>query len=744
MDKRNDTVNDEQGENFISREQTRLLLQNSTIAIAVNLSIAFLTYLAIPSPHYYWLWMIIGASGLRLAFYFWCKGNSNLPGHRIIFLIIIALIILQGATWGFASILLYASAADLHKFYLIAIICGMSGGAILTLSPSFLAFTCFTLPSVLPLVLTLILESDETLKNAGFMGFVFVTAVHLLAKRINISNVEHLRSHRRLELIGRELAQHKDRLEVLVEERTKELKESRENYRRLIEEINDAIFELDSDSTIKYISPVITLILGHKPENLIGTLFADLICPEDLPAAQVLFLENTIGDMKPADYRILDSTGMPHWVRISMRPISKDHNPMSKDHNPMGFRGVLTDIEAEKRADSEKKILLQRFYENQKFEAIGTLAGGIAHDFNNLLMGIQGHASLLSVNLNYSDPNLEHTQAIEEHVRSAAHLTSQLLGTVRGGRYDPKPADLNELMEKSSTMFNRTRKEVMMSRNMSQTPVVAEVDIQQIEQVLLNLYLNSWQAMPEGGEIRLESSRVSLDESFCEPYQAPPGQYARISVADSGTGMDESTRLRVFDPFFTTKGKGRRGTGLGLASAYGIIHNHGGFITIDSTQGQGTTVTLYLPLSDKEPCCWTWTAGEPAKYGDSETILLVDDEDLILNVGKALLENLGYKVIVANGGEQAIEYMKEKGNQVDLVILDMVMPKMDGGITFDQIRELYPSVPVILSSGYSLDGQATKIMQRGCNGFLQKPFGLSELSQKIRKTLDGEDYIPDK
>ncbi len=256
MDKRYRTVIDEQDEKFILQEQTRLLLQNSTIAIAVNLSIAFLTYLAIPSPQHYWLWMIIGASGLRLAFYFWCKGNSNLPDYRNIFLINIALIILQGVTWGFASMVLYASASDVHKFYLIAIICGMSGGAILTLSPSFLAFTCFTVPSALPLVLILIMESDETLNHAGFMGFIFLIAVHLLARRINTSNVELLQSHRRLEVTGRELAQHKDRLEVLVEDRTKELKESRENYRLLIEEINEAIFELDSEGTIKYISPV--------------------------------------------------------------------------------------------------------------------------------------------------------------------------------------------------------------------------------------------------------------------------------------------------------------------------------------------------------------------------------------------------------------------------------------------------------------------------------------------------------
>jgi CheY-like chemotaxis protein len=226
----------------------------------------------------------------------------------------------------------------------------------------------------------------------------------------------------------------------------------------------------------------------------------------------------------------------------------------------------------------------------------------------------------------------------------------------------------------------------------------------------------------------------------CAPYHVTPGRYAKISVTDTGIGMDEATRQQVFDPFFTTKEKGR-GTGLGLASAYGIITNHDGFITVDSKLGNGTTVSIYLPESDKDP--YHLSSREPATIRGSETILLVDDEEMILNVGQALLTKLGYMAIVAKGGEEAVKYMKEKGKEIDLIILDMIMPKMDGGITFDKIRELHPSVPVILSSGYSINEQATQIMRRGCNGFLQKPFGLSELSKKIRSILDGEATLID-
>lgn len=239
--------------------------------------------------------------------------------------------------------------------------------------------------------------------------------------------------------------------------------------------------------------------------------------------------------------------------------------------------------------------------------------------------------------------------------------------------------------------------------------------------------------MPAGGEIYLRTASVNLNESFCKPYAVNPGQYALISVKDTGMGMDEATCKRIFEPFFTTKEK-ERGTGLGLASAYGIVQNHNGILTVDSKVGHGTTFDIFLPLSDQE-ACYELPADKSIVRGD-ETILLVDDEDMILNVGKAMLEKLGYQCIIAKGGGQAIQLFGKKGTKIDLVILDLIMPGMDGETTFDQIRNLQKNLPVILSSGYSINDQAAAILKRGCNGFIQKPFNLSALSQIIRKVID--------
>jgi two-component system, cell cycle sensor histidine kinase and response regulator CckA len=206
-----------------------------------------------------------------------------------------------------------------------------------------------------------------------------------------------------------------------------------------------------------------------------------------------------------------------------------------------------------------------------------------------------------------------------------------------------------------------------------------------------------------------------------------------VSVTDTGTGMDDATRRRIFDPFFSTKKKGR-GTGLGLASAYGIVKNHGGMITVYSEIGHGATFNIYLPVSDKK--VYQELPMEMRLFKGSEKILLVDDEEMILDVGQAMLEKLGYRVIVAKGGQQAVEAVNSTGNPIDLVVLDLIMPGMDGGKTFDRLQEIQPGMPVILSSGYSINEQASEILRRGCNGFIQKPFNITNLSKIIRKVLD--------
>jgi CheY-like chemotaxis protein len=368
-------------------------------------------------------------------------------------------------------------------------------------------------------------------------------------------------------------------------------------------------------------------------------------------------------------------------------------------------------------------------------KAIGTLAGGVAHDFNNLLMGIEGHTSLMFLNVNADHPHFEHIKGIEDMVKRGAYLTKQLLGFARGGKYEVRPTDLKELIQKSADMFGRTKKEIRIHKTCDEDVWTVSVDRAQIEQVLLNLYVNAWQAMPGGGDLYIRGENVTLDEHAATLFGAGPGNYVKVSVTDTGVGIDEETQQRIFEPFFTTKEMGR-GTGLGLASAYGIIKNHGGIINVYSRKGQGTTFNIYLPaaaglISQQNP-----EDREIEIQKGHETVLLVDDEDMIIDVGEKMLKQMGYKVLLANSGKTAIEVYKRHEDKIDLVILDMIMPDMGGGDAYDTLKGINPDIIVLLSSGYSINGQATEILERGCDGFIQKPFNMSKLSQAIRKTLD--------
>jgi CheY-like chemotaxis protein len=281
-------------------------------------------------------------------------------------------------------------------------------------------------------------------------------------------------------------------------------------------------------------------------------------------------------------------------------------------------------------------------------------------------------------------------------------------------------------------MFSRTKKEITIHPKYEKNIWAVEVDRAQIAQVLMNLYINAWQAMPGGGELFLETKNVELDQDFVKPYDVEPGKYVKISVADTGVGMDKKTRERIFDPFFTTKKMGR-GSGLGLASVYGIIKNHGGVINVHSKKSEGTVFTIYLPASEKM-IIEEKELTETIKTG-TETILLVDDEEMIVDAGKEMLEEIGYRVMTATDGKEAIDAFRKKRGEIDLIILDMVMPGMGGGETYDKLREIDPKIRVLLASGYSMDGQATEILERGCNGFIQKPFNIEEISHKIREVF---------
>jgi signal transduction histidine kinase/CheY-like chemotaxis protein len=381
-----------------------------------------------------------------------------------------------------------------------------------------------------------------------------------------------------------------------------------------------------------------------------------------------------------------------------------------------------------KKVKAQKKLA-----ESGKKKALGKMASSVAHEFNNLLMHIQGNISLMLLEVDPSHSHHDRLKSIEQSVMRGSDVSKQLLGFARSGKYDVKKMDINEIVEKSSQVFGHTKSEIKIFRKYQTDVWTVEADQGQIEHVLLNLYRNAWQAMPGGGELYLGVENIRLDKEFIDSYNLDPGDYVKISIRDTGVGMDENAQKKVFDPFFTTKEK-VRGTGMCLPSAYGIISNHRGVITVHSVLGEGTTFNIYLPAIKKV----IKKEGEVQKevLQGKETVLLVDDEDMIIEIGKEMLEKMDYKVFTTRNGTEAVKILKENKDIIDLVILDMIMPGLGGGETYDKMKEINPDVKVLLSSGYSVDGEAASILERGCSGFIQKPFSMNDLSSKIRVILD--------
>ena len=393
---------------------------------------------------------------------------------------------------------------------------------------------------------------------------------------------------------------------------------------------------------------------------------------------------------------------------------------------------VVTDI-------SELKSLQIQLQQAQKMEAIGVLAGGISHDFNNILMGIQGHLSLMQIDMTAVEKMASHTRQIKKLVDTAAELTGRLLGFARGGKYQVAILDVNQVVKMALGIFTPSLKNIIVHESFEEKIHLVDGDHSQLEQVCLNILINASQAMMDTGDIFISTQNLFITEDHGYPFEVLPGRYIKISIKDTGIGMDTKIQKKIFDPFFSTKGIGdKKGRGLGLSTVFGIVKNHGGFITVRSEKEKGSEFKVFLPASNEVAIkdLPEETPSLDQMLKGSETVLLVDDEQEVLNVGKNFFEKLGYTPLIAHNGLEAVELFKVYKDQISLVVLDLIMPIMDGKQAFAQIKAIKNDTRFIITTGYTVDEKLENLLRQGYHGFIQKPFSLHEFSKVIRTILD--------
>lgn len=509
----------------------------------------------------------------------------------------------------------------------------------------------------------------------------------------------------------------------------KELRESEERFRNVYETAPLAFVVWDLDTNVTDWNKKAEECFGWTKEEVIGNNFFDFLIPEkDRP--RVVDVVNSLLNGELKSHSINDNLTKGGEIITCEWNNSTLHD---NDGNIIGAISLGLDITERKRVEEEKTKLEAQLQRAQRLESIGTLASGFAHNFNNLLMGIMANISIMLLDIDSDHQHYKYLKNIEKQIINGSKLSGQLTGYARVGKYEVKPIDLNKLLKETSNTFKIAKKDIRIHQYLTENLYKIDADVGQIEQAILNLFVNAADAMPKGGELFIETMNVTDKDIPGKPYHSKSGSYVLLTIKDTGIGMDKMTRERIFEPFFTTKSLAE-GTGLGLSSTYGIIKGHGGYIGVDSEKGHGATFRLYLPATEKEVKKEKRAPDKIVK--GKETILFVDDESTVIEGCEGMLNKMGYNVSTAGSGKEALEIYKRKSDEIDMVILDMIMPEMGGGETYDRLKEMNPDIKVLLASGYSIKGQATEILKRGCNGFIQKPFNMEALSMKIREILD--------
>lgn len=501
-----------------------------------------------------------------------------------------------------------------------------------------------------------------------------------------------------------------------------ELRKSEERYRMIFEQSPLGIIHFDQKGVIVDCNKKFVEIVGSSREKLIGFNMLKSLRNKKMLSAVERALSGGTGYYE-GDY--LSVTGG------KLTPMRAIYNRItSKEGIFLGGISLYEDI-------TEKKKLEAQLQQAQKMEAIGTLAGGIAHDFNNMLQAISGYTQILLMGKEASDPDYEKLEAIEKSAQRASDLTKRLLIFSRKVESKLRPVVLNQEIEQVSKMLERTiPKMINIELYLAENLKIINADPTQIEQIIMNLGVNARDAMSDGGRLIFETESVILDEQYCKTHLgARPGQYVKLSISDTGHGMDREILSHIFEPFYTTKETGK-GTGLGLAMVYGIVKNHGGYIMCYSEPGEGTTFKIYFPIIEKEIKTMESKEEKVPIKGGSETILLVDDEEAIRELSEDILTRFGYTVFIAPDGESALEIYSQNKEEINLIILDIIMPGMGGRHCLEKLLKMNPRLKVIIASGYSINGPTKEVLEAGAKGFISKPYDMRGMLKTVRKILD--------
>lgn len=684
----------------------------------------------------------------------------------------ILLILVSGFIWGSSGIILFPKNNFGLQMILFFILVALCAGASETFSAVPTAFFAYTVPTLIPISLRSVIFGNHIHAVLGYTALIFLLAISMYSLRFykkimeliklkfeNLDLIEKLAAEKTMiEKMNKSLkaeisermqtedilADHKKNLEKIISERTMELQEtntelkneiaekkraekalrkSEEKYRLLVENANDAIC-IFQDGRIKFHNRYTEIMLDYSPEELAGMGYFNLFHPDEEKKMKKIHRQIKHGIQIPSGFalRLVRKGGETLWTQLNGIFISWEGRP--------ALLAIFRDITRQRRLE-------QHLIQSQKMEAIGSLAGGVAHDLNNILGGIEGNVSLLLKQTPENTPAFQRLSDMETYIKSGSRLTRQLLGMARPGESEIKPEDIAAIVDGTAQIFSRAHKNIRIITEYDAKNARADVDAGQIEQVFLNLMVNAGHAMPDGGSIYLHTKKTDLDETDASAFGITPGKYIRISVTDTGTGIKEEVLPKIFEPFFTTRAK-EEGTGLGLYSAYRVIRENGGHITVYSKPENGTTFNIYLPTSkNQSEDRKNRTAQKPDKIlTGSETILLVEDEPDILDIGTEMIEALGYTVVAASSGNQAVSEFKADPGKIDMVILDLMLPDKKGEEVFAEIKAVLPGVRVLLVSGFAKNGKASELLAAGCRGFIQKPYNLSQLSSAIREILD--------